>query len=191
MYWYRAALALGRPSLIVTTLKDEAAFPTHLLSDEKHTWWMGQRVYVATTVAAGWILGAELSPTAKTTDLEAAYGVFAQEAHQLNPDYQPQTVNTVGWEATQAAWRNLFPQVNLILCFLHSVLAIVQRCRSQASLMTTLLDKLWNIYHAADASEFLEQLRSLQGVQPLSDTTKRDENPDQHSFQAIDSRIIV
>ena len=131
---------------------------------------MGEKVYVATTVAAGCILGAELSPTAKTTDLEAAYGVFAQEAHQLAPDYQPQTVNTDGWEATQAAWRNLFPQVNLILCFLHSVLAIAQRCRSQASLMTTLLDKLWNIYHAADASEFLEQLRSLQAwaiVQPL------------------------
>ena len=45
--------------------------------------------------------------------MEAAYGVFAQEADQLAPDYQPQTVNTDGWEATQAAWKNLFPQVNL------------------------------------------------------------------------------
>jgi hypothetical protein len=137
-------------------------FPPHLLSDEKHTWWMGEKIYVATTVAAGCILGAELSPTAKTTDLEAAYGVFAQEAHQLNPEYQPQTVNTDGWEATQAAWRNLFPQVNLILCFLHSGLAIVQRCRSQESLMTTLLDKLWDIYDAPNAADFLERLRSLQ-----------------------------
>jgi hypothetical protein len=29
------------------------------------------------------------------------------------------------------------------------------------------------------------------GVQPLSDTAKRDENPDQLGFQAINSRIIV
>jgi hypothetical protein len=27
MYWYRAAMALGRPSLVGTTLKDEVAFP--------------------------------------------------------------------------------------------------------------------------------------------------------------------
>jgi len=98
--------------------------------------------------------------------LEAAYGVFAQEAHQLAPDYQPQTVNTDGWEATQAAWKNLFPQVNLILCFSHSVIAIVQRCRSQELLLTTLLDKLWDIYHAADASEFLERLVSVMNFSP-------------------------
>ena len=137
-------------------------FPPHLLSDEKHTWWMGQRVYVATTVAAGCILGAELSATAGTEDLQAAYGVFAQEVSQLNGDYQPQTVNTDGWEATQAAWKNLFPKVTLILCFLHSVLAIGQRCRSQAALLETLADKLWDIYHACDAPGFIERLRHLQ-----------------------------
>jgi hypothetical protein len=27
MYWYRASMALGRPSLVGTTLKDEAVFP--------------------------------------------------------------------------------------------------------------------------------------------------------------------
>jgi hypothetical protein len=27
MYWYRAAMAMGRPSLVGTTLKDEVAFP--------------------------------------------------------------------------------------------------------------------------------------------------------------------
>ena len=42
------------------------------------------------------------------------------------------------------------------------MIAIVQRCRSQELLLTTLLDTLWDIYHAADASEFLERLRQLQ-----------------------------
>jgi hypothetical protein len=123
---------------------------------------MGERVYVATTVAAGCILGAELSPTAGTEDLQAAYGIFAQEAVQLNREYQPQTVNTDGWEATQAAWKNLFPNVTPILCFLHTVLAIGQRCRSQVTLLKTLMDKLWNIYHAVSAAEFMERLRLLQ-----------------------------
>ena len=147
-------------------------FPPHLLSDEKHTGWMGERVYVATTVASGCILGAELSPTASAADLQSAYGIFAQEAQQLNPDYQPQTVNTDGWEATQSAWKTLFPNVSLILCFLHSVLAIMQRCRSQQALLTPLLEKLWHIYHATDAPEFIERLRHLQAwaiAQPFSE----------------------
>lgn len=123
---------------------------------------MGQRVYVATTVASGCFLGAELSPTAGTKDLQAAYGVFAQEVNQLNREYQPQTVNTDGWDATQAVWKNLFPDATLILCFLHTVLAIGQRCRSQGALWQALSDKLWDIYHAPDAPKFIERLRHVQ-----------------------------
>lgn len=119
-------------------------------------------MFVATTVGDGCILGAELSPTAGPEDLQEAYGIFAQEAMQLNPDYQPQTVNTDGWNATQAAWKHLFPGVTMILCFLHTVLAIGKRCRSQKLLFGTLMEKLWDIYHAVDAPGFIEQLRALQ-----------------------------
>jgi hypothetical protein len=136
--------------------------PPQLLADEKHTWWLGEKVYVATTVAYGCLLGAELSQTAGTEDLQAAYGVFAQEARELNPDYEPQTVNTDGWEATQKAWKNLFSGITLILCFLHTILSIEQRCRSQKDLLNTLKDKLWNVYHACDASKFMERLSNLQ-----------------------------
>ncbi len=137
-------------------------FPPHLLSDEKHTWWLGERVYVATTVGEGCILGAQLSLGAGSEALQEAYGVFAQEARELNPHYSPQTLNTDGWEATQNAWRGLFAGVNLILCFLHSVLAIGQRCRLQGELWQSLQDKLWNIYHAPHAAELIERLRHLQ-----------------------------
>lgn len=136
--------------------------PPQLLADEKHTWWLGEKVYVATTVGEGCLLGAELSETAGTENLQAAYGVFAHEARELNPDYQPKTVNTDGWEATQKAWKNLFSGVTLILCFLHTVLSIEQRCRSQKSLLNTLKDKLWDVYHACDPSQFVERLRDLQ-----------------------------
>lgn len=136
--------------------------PPQLLADEKHTWWLGEKVYVATTVADGCLLGAELSQTAGTEDLQAAYGVFAYEARELNPNYEPQTVNTDGWEATQKAWKNLFSGITLILCFLHTILSIEQRCRSQKNLLNTLKDKLWEVYHACNASQFIEQLRNLQ-----------------------------
>jgi hypothetical protein len=53
--------------------------------------------------------------------LEKAYGVFASEARALDTDYAPQTVNTDGWQATQGAWKALFPHITVILCFLHHV----------------------------------------------------------------------
>ena len=56
-----------------------------------------------------------------------AYGVFAEEAKALDPDYKPETVNTDGWAATQGAWKRLFPSIAIILCFLHAFLKIRDR----------------------------------------------------------------
>jgi hypothetical protein len=97
-------------------------FPPHLVADEKHTWWLGERVYVATTAAQECILGVGLAQDADAESLTQAYGEFQQEARALNPDYAPQSVNTDGWEAPQLAWQNLFPGITLMLCFLHTVL---------------------------------------------------------------------
>jgi hypothetical protein len=41
--------------------------------------------------------------------LRQAYGVFADEAKAVDPDYAPERVNTDGWSATQEAWKALFP----------------------------------------------------------------------------------
>lgn len=137
-------------------------FPPHLLGDEKHTWWRGHKAYVATTIAAGCFFGAEFSETATAEDLQDAYGVFAQEAIQHHPSYQPTSVNTDGWTSTALAWQTLFPGVNVILCFLHSILAIGQGCRSQRALWHALMDKLWAVYHALNPCEFIARLRELQ-----------------------------
>ena len=67
------------------------------------------------------------SPAAHLTDLTAAYGVFWEKARHLDPEYRPETVNTDGWPATQADWRELFQGVTLILCFLHAFLKIRER----------------------------------------------------------------
>lgn len=66
-------------------------------------------MYVATTAAAGCLLGVGVSDTADAAGLTQAYGEFQREAMMLNPDYTPQSVNTDGWESTQVAWKTLFP----------------------------------------------------------------------------------
>ncbi len=37
MYWYRAYVSLGRPSVVGITIKAPDAWPAHLIADEKHT----------------------------------------------------------------------------------------------------------------------------------------------------------
>ena len=53
MFWYRAWLAFGRPSLLGTTVKDPQNMPTELVADEKVAWVAGQEVDVPATVGAG------------------------------------------------------------------------------------------------------------------------------------------
>ena len=61
MYWYRLECALGRNSLVGTTVKSAEALPKDLVADEKHTKQGGQKVYIAVTVGMGCILGAEIT----------------------------------------------------------------------------------------------------------------------------------
>src|SRR6266571_5006859 len=53
MDWYRAELALGRPTIVGSTVKQPEKLPKHVLADEKHTWALGHEVSVATTVGGG------------------------------------------------------------------------------------------------------------------------------------------
>jgi hypothetical protein len=161
MYWYRAELALGRPTIVGSTVKQPENLPAHVLADEKHTWALGQEVYVATTVGGGCILGATVTEAASADALEAAYGEFAQEAHELSPTYSPQTVCTDGWEGTQSAWRRLFPTVGIILCFLHSVLKIAACCGRDRARRTLVLDRVWAVYNSCTRAQFSQRLRRL------------------------------
>jgi len=161
MYWYRAEMALGRPAIVGSTVKQPAKLPTHVLADEKHTWALGHEVYVATTVGSGCILGATVTDAASADALEAAYGEFAQEAHALSPTYSPTTVCTDGWEGTQGAWKRLFPTGGIILCFLHSVLKIAERCRRDHATRKLVLDRVWKVYDSCTRAQFSQRLRRL------------------------------
>ena len=161
MFWYRLYTSLGRPSVVGTTVKKETPIPAHLLADEKHTRWNKEKAYVATTVGGGCILGASLAFAADADSLKEAYGVFAQEAQEQDPDYQPETVNTDGWQATQNAWEWLFDKVTVILCFLHAWLSIRKRCKKDKELQHEIGDRVWEAYRAETRASFSQRIRRL------------------------------
>jgi hypothetical protein len=71
MAWYRRECALGRFSIVGTTVR-RAALPVHLLADEHHQTRDGKKLYIATTVGAGCLLGAEPAAAAGADELEVA-----------------------------------------------------------------------------------------------------------------------
>jgi len=159
MYWFRLELAQGRNSIVGTTAR-RAPLPEHLLADEHHQTRDGAKNYIATTVGAGCCLGAELAQTAGFEDLRAAYGVFKQEAQNVQKGYRPRTVSVDGWAATHQAWRALFALVVLLRCFLHGWLNIRSRGKLSAA-FAALSEKVWHAYHAEDRRGFGQRLRRL------------------------------
>ena len=96
MYWYRLEQALGRQSLVGTTVRHGEDLPVHLVVDEKHSRILGKKVFVATTCGEGCVLGVSVASHADEACLTQAYGVFKTEAQQVQPDYVPETANTDG-----------------------------------------------------------------------------------------------
>jgi hypothetical protein len=158
MYWYRLELSLGRNSIVGTTIR-RAEVPENLVADEHHRRRDGEKNYIATTVGEGCCLGSALSQSADSVGLKEAYGVFKQEAQDVEPDYEPRTVNTDGWAATKAAWSALFPLVVVLRCFLHGWLSIRDRGKHLKEVFRVLSKKVWHAYHAKDRRSFAQRLR--------------------------------
>lgn len=159
MFWYRAWLSFGRPNLVGTTVKHAAKIPQDVVADEKVTWLDGEEVVVPTTVGGKCVLGISVAPAATTESLKEAYGEFVAEAQAVFADYQARSVCTDGFPATREAWRQLFPQLTLVLCFLHSILKLTERCRG--ALRRQVLDRAWHVYQAATKGQFSQRLRRL------------------------------
>jgi len=157
---YRIENALGRNSIVGTTVKT-AEIPENLLADEHHEKLLGEKVYIATTVAAGCVLGAEVCPTASTEDLTKGYGVFRKEVLELDPKYRPKTVNTDGWKGTQGAWSALFPMIVILRCFLHAWLSIRDRAKNLKEQFFDLGTRIWEVYYAEDRRTMGQRLRRL------------------------------
>jgi hypothetical protein len=160
-FWYRLFRHLGRFNLVATTARRIAQVPVHLAADEKISFWHGQEMYICTTAAQGCVWGMEPSRSEDVAGLSRAYGVFKQEALELQPAYEALSVNTDGWTATRNTWKKLFDNVVLILCFLHGFIKIRQRA-AQMEHKQQLFDKVWNAYRQETKDSFCLALQQLQ-----------------------------
>lgn len=160
LYWERHVERLGRYDLVGTTVKSGDDLPRHLLADEKHTRFNGEKAYIATTVGDDCVLGASVALKADTPHLTEAYGHVKEEMQRLAPDYQPETVNTDGWGPTQNAWNILFPMAVIIRCFLHAYLSVRSCCKRLAD-FPELCNKVWEIYRAETEEAFYREVAEL------------------------------
>jgi hypothetical protein len=129
-----------------------------MLADEKHTSLKGDKVFVATTVANGCILGAEVCSNAYQDALTKGYKVFADEARNVDPEYSPETVNTDGWDATRLAFEGLFINIVVIRCFLHAFIKIRDCCKKHL-LFKLICSKIWDVYESESKAKFSQSLR--------------------------------
>ena len=157
MFWQRHLERLGRNSLVGTTVRVAERLPTHLAADEHHADWCGEKGYVAVTAGGGCLLSVALTEAADEAHLTQAYGQFAAEAREVQPDYAPETVNTDGWFATQNAFQALFATITVVLCFLHGFLKIRDRCRKAHELH----QRIWEVYRAGTLVEFQTQMAAF------------------------------
>lgn len=176
MYWYRAACALGRGSIVGTTVRSADKVPQHIVVDEKHTKLQGEKVYVPITVGEHCFLGIDICLNADENDLTEAYGVFSEEAKNVSKKYNPKTANTDGWGATNRAMQALFPRITIILCFLHAFLKIRKTCKKDKITISSIKKKVWDAYSAGTKRIFSQRLRRLkewaESYSFVSDTTK-------------------
>lgn len=154
MFWYRHLKRLGRNRMVSTTVPIAERLPVDLVADEHHCDWQGERGYIAFTAGGGCILGLGLSASVDEIHLTEAYGIFAGETSELKSDYEPETVNTDGWWATQNAFRSLFPTIVPILCFLHGFLKIRDRGRK----LRDLHQQVWDVYRAESKETFIQAM---------------------------------
>jgi len=161
MYWYRLETSLGLNSIVGTTVKKEDKLPTDLLADEKHTTMNGEKTYLATTVAQGCVFGAAVCTGASTEDLIEGYGVYAQEAQNVSPEYQANSYNTDGYVPTGNALKTIFETVVIIPCFVHAYLNIKERCRKWGSQFYDLSKQIWDVYQAPTKASFAQRVRRL------------------------------
>jgi len=105
------------------------------------------------------VLGISVAAQATSARLQEAYGEFKADARAVFPDYHARSGCTDGFPATRDAWRQLFPHLTLVRCFLHAILKLTERCRGE--LRRQVLERAWPVYHAGTKRQFSQRLRRL------------------------------
>lgn len=109
-------------------------------------------------MAEGCGLGAARAQNADVEGLEAASGVFKEEAQDVRADYQPETVSVAGGAATHQSWQALFPLVALLRCFWHGWLNMRRRGKLNEA-FRELSERVWEAFAAPSRRSFAQRMR--------------------------------
>jgi hypothetical protein len=162
MYWYRCHNSLAKKSLVGTVVQAGTDIPVDLVADEHHSKSLGEKAYVATTVADGCFLGAQVTESCGEKGLAEAYGAFREEAVLLQPGYRPESVNLDGWQPGNNAWRGLFEGVTIIACFLHGFIKVRDRAvKKMRDSFEQASDRIWACYRSGCKRSFAQKIRRL------------------------------
>ena len=121
MALYRLVCALGQQSLVGMLTRCGLPLPVYVLTDEKHSRCLTEKVYLPTIVSGRviWHLGytTEASAIASTQ----SYQVFQRAALQQEPAYRVRGILTDGFDSTIKSMRTLFPGARLGNCLRHAI----------------------------------------------------------------------
>lgn len=161
-WWYRMFIFLSKYDIVGTTIYKPEDLPAHLIGDEHHIKVKGEKKYVATTVGANCFLGMCVCDSVSEESLTAGYSVFKTESQRVAIDYEPVSVNTDGWAATQKAWEQLYKTIQIIECFLHAFLKVRDRATKKMHYFFHIAgDKIWDIYKATTKRSLAQKIRRL------------------------------
>lgn len=80
----------------------------------------------------------------------------------MEPTYEPESVHTDGWQATQGAWKALCANMTVIWCLLHAFLQVRDRATTAlAGAFQEVGEKIWQAYEAPTKRAFAQRLRRL------------------------------
>ena len=163
MCWSRAWLAVGRPSLVGTTVKDSHQGPRELGADAPLPQVAKQQVSVPPTVGGGGFLGVRVVEAAETVTLERGDGACAKDAKALAPTSHARAVGTE--VATRQAGRQRCPTSTVGRGVLHAILKRQQHCAGPWRPQR--LDTAWQVSPAATTRQWAPRLRRRAAWTPV------------------------
>lgn len=157
---YRLICSLGKNCLISLLTRCGLSLPEHFCADEKHSYCLGEKVYLTTIVKGHliWYLGYIGDKSAAS--FEQSYKLFQQAGLRINPSWKVRGILTDGFESTISSMKKLFPGAVIGNCILHAARKVCQKLAGiPASVREYLSRQFYNIF---------EQSREKKGLKVFS-----------------------
>lgn len=120
MSLYRFICSLGKYPLSHVLYESGLQLPENIWADEKHSKCKGQKGYIPLVSSGHTTWHIDYVESVDDETLHQSYQQFAQETRQIDPDYEPKTINHDGFQSTINALKRCFSGASFLLCWLHA-----------------------------------------------------------------------